>query len=525
MKKKMIAMILTGLCVCSAIPANAHATENLYGKYPEKTIIFNEDSDTFLRTRMPTKAAIDEWADQYAKTNVGVMMLNTQAFRINYASSVMDVFYEDIGAGMPEMLEACPQTLYQAHKKGLEWNKLRITSLRERGISPWITIRTNDIHDRDVVAESIFKKEHSDMVIGTSQSKNEFKYCLDYRIPAVRNYYYAVIRENIERYDIDGIELDWMRESYEIKDDSVREETRIAINQFTRDIRKVLDIAEMERGHEIHLAVRVPAQISAAENFALDVKTWCSEKLVDLVTVSPRWHSTDTDMELENWIKLIREDAGNPNVKVGAAMEVIYRSNPDYGAKHNSNETGRGAAFSFLSRGADHVYLFNHFDTYGNWFPMLSQINDVENMKGTVRRQAVTFHDRWAYHDTPVYALPATSSSANTPSFRVHMGNISTIRDTENYYALIGVNQSIATIDAASDCTVKVNGVVCEYKGNVADLPAPYPIVSGVNCDVAKYAIPASAMQDGYNVVSVESADGTSRTLTWVEIYVEPKNN
>lgn len=531
MKKKVLIMILSALCAFPVFSNTAMAVENLYGSNPENCIIFNEDCDNFAKTRTPNMDNLTAWADKYAATNVGTVMLNTQAYRANYTSSVVESYWEgkDISAsGDSVVSDTLVNNIYSASMKSFDWNRARIDLLRERGISPWITIRMNDIHDREMeIPDTTFKREHTEVIMG-SKSKNEFVACMDYTYPEVRNYYYAIVRENIERYDADGYELDWMRECYEIMDPALREKTRLVLNQLTRDIRKLLDVMEIERGHEIKLAVRVPAKISAAQNFALDAKTWSEEHLVDLVTVSPRWHSLDTDMEIENWIKLLKEDANNPNIQVGACLEVLYRSNPSYTAGYDGLETGRGAAYSYLSRGADYIYLFNHFDYLLNvntpdWFTMMRQINSLDNMQGTVRRQAVTFHDRWASDETPVYALPAISSSANTPSFKVHMGNISDIKSSENYYAVIGVDQTKAPLDSALDCSITVNGVVCTYIG-ATTMPAPVPAQSGTTYDLIKYSIPASAMQDGYNTITVKSADGTTRTVTWVEIYTEPKS-
>lgn len=361
-------------------------------------------------------------------------------------------------------------------------------------------------------------------------------YCLDYNIPAVRAYAYAQVQENLERFDVDGIELDWMRECYVINDSAYREETRLAINQFMRDVRKLLDYWEIERGHEIKLAVRVPATIHVAENSALDAKTWSSERLVDLVTVTARWSSADTDMPIEEWVKALKTDTGNEDIQVAAGLELLFRSNPYYAAKAASIDVNRGMAYSYLNRGADCIYLFNFMYGRGgmsyrdtDYLPMLNQIGHISDMQGKVRRHVVTYRDKWASDETPVYPLPAACSTGASPSFDIHIGDVSGVKDNENYYVVLGANQDkggagAGIIDAAGDCTVTVNGTACTYAGKANDMREPTPANSEIKFDLVKYAIPASAVQDGYNTVKITCADGTEREITWVEIYVEPKN-
>jgi len=539
MKGKVMAMILSGALVFSTMSTVAFATENIYGKNPEKTIVFNEDCTDFAGTRAGEGINMENltaWADQYVNTDIGALFVNTQAYTANFGGNVVETFWETSGknSGMAKYAEA----IYTANINGLEFDRIRINLLRERGISPWVSLRMNDIHDSTTAGEedttATFKKMHN-YNIGSKSSGNE-SYCLDYNIPAVRTFAYAMVQDNIERYDVDGIELDWMRECYAINDAAYREETRVAINQLMRDIRKLLDYWEVERGHEIKLAVRVPATLHVAENSALDAKTWSAEKLVDLVTVTARWSSADTDMPIEEWVKALKTDLGNNDIQIAAGLELLFRSNPYYAPKADSIDTATGMAYSYLSRGADCIYLFNHMDrgtkmSYcdTDYIPMLNQIGKISDMHGKVRRHVVTYRDKWASDETPVYSLPATSSTGSDVVNNVHVGNISGVKNNENYYVVLGANQNLGgegagIIDAASDCTVTVNGTACAYVGKANDLREPTPASSELKFDLVKYSIPASAMQDGYNTVKITCADGTTREITWVEIYAEPKN-
>lgn len=536
MKGKIIAMVLSSLTLVSSFTVCAQ-TENIYGINSEKTLILNEDPTDFAYGRAAEGISLNNltaWADQYVNTNVGAIFLCTQAYRSNYGGNVMETIWEH--KDRTNWTGSLAEGLYSAQKRGLDINGVRVKLLRERNISPWVSLRMNDIHDSTTGVEagttSTFKGKHN-YNVGSKSSGNE-SYCLDYNLPQVRNFYYSIVRENIERYDVDGIELDWQRECYAINDAGYREETRAAVNSFMRDIRKLLDFWEIERGHEIKLAVRVPATVHVAENSALDAKTWSKERLVDLVTVTARWSSLDTDMPMEEWIAALKNESDNQDIQIGAGLEVLFRSNPSYAPKADSIETASGAAYSYLSRGADYIYLFNHMDkmtkmSYNDtdYILTLNRINSLENISGHVKRHVVTYRDKWASDETPSYALPATCSTGNMPTFNVHIGTISAIKDSEQYSVILGTNQNLGgegagIINTESDCTIKVNGITCEYMGKANDLREPTPTSGNLKFDLVKYHIPAAALQDGYNTVTVTCADGTPRELTWVEIYVEP---
>ncbi len=534
--KKEISIALCTALIFGTMTASVSAMEYINEKQPQKNIIINEDCSDFALSRSNegiSMANLTSWAEQYVNTNVGAIFLNTNSQKTNYSGNVMENFWE----GVDQNSEYWPgdrEAYAKFNETGKDMNTIRINLLREREISPWITIRMNDIHDTSSAENpynSTFRLTH-DYLIGSKSVTTGPHYCFDYSIKAVRDYYFAVIQENIERYDVDGIELDWMRESYPIKDDSLREETRLAINQMMRDVRKLLDVWEIRRGHEIKVAVRVPAQIHVAENYALDAETWSREKLVDMVTVTARWATTDTNMDLEGWDKLLKETAQNPDILVGAGQEVLYRSNPAYKTQHQSADAARGTAYSYLSRGSDFMYMFNHMDrrttlAYAStdYIPLLQQINSLENMDGFLRRHAVTFRDRYAHDEAGVYELPAVVKHAVDKEFKIHIGDLKDGNDTQ-CHVILGVNQTYAggagVVDSAEDLVVTVNGKACTYVGKVANIRQPYPVgADGTVYDLIKYKIPAGAEQDNWNTVNVSVADGVTRELTWVEIMVD----
>ncbi len=101
-------------------------------------------------------------------------------------------------------------------------------------------MRMNDVHNVDDVdnyIHSSFWRKHPDYwrVPG---GKGWTDRALDYGIPEVREHAMAYVRELLERYDPDGIELDWMRFGYHFRPGK-EAEGKALLTQFMREARSL----------------------------------------------------------------------------------------------------------------------------------------------------------------------------------------------------------------------------------------------------------------------------------------------
>jgi hypothetical protein len=169
----------------------------------------------------------------------------------------------------------------------------------------------------------------------------------------------AFVRELLERYDPDGIEMDWMRFGYHFHAGKEAEGGAL-LNEFMREARQLTRLWSGKRGHSIQLAARVPTLPDAVRGSGMDGGTWAREGLVDMLIPIPFWATTDFDIPVELW----RERLGLAGEKVVLAPggEILLRAYP--GAKPNEADvtSTRGFAAACLHRGADGIYLFNYMD-------------------------------------------------------------------------------------------------------------------------------------------------------------------
>jgi hypothetical protein len=240
---------------------------------------------------------------------------------------------------------------------------------RLRGMEAFLTIRMNELHDVDVPGSPLlgdFWKSHSEYRLGGYEGWGA--YALNYGIPAVREYYYSLIRELCERYPVDGIELDFMRFPYYFPRDSANSPSRAALmTQFVEQVRRMSREAGNRRGIPILLSARVPSSLASCAYAGLDPAEWSRRGLVDFLTVAP-FLSTEPDMHIVEF----RNSCGD--IPLYGCLEFMC------GERMMTVEEMRAASALFYAAGADGIYSFNYFCAReGGQEPVFSVFHDIKD--------------------------------------------------------------------------------------------------------------------------------------------------
>ncbi len=251
------------------------------------------------------------------------------------------------------------------HSRGLDYPALALKHSREKGISPWLSVRMNDIHYGDKTEHpfhSSFIKSHPEFMRKTAQ-RNYFSNALDYGRAEVRNHFKSLIAEILERYAMDGLELDFMREPFLFSEGCEASGRQILTSWLKNEIRPLVEAAGKRNGHKIWLGVRLPSDPKTAFDLGFDFEIWANESLVDLIVPTPRWATLEFDMPFAKWKALLPEAAA-----LAGGIEVLYRPHEGLKPQELSQEIFRGAASAALYAGAESVYLFNFFPGgHPNW--------------------------------------------------------------------------------------------------------------------------------------------------------------
>lgn len=497
----------------------------------QTALCLNEDDSHYFFSRAGQtldREKVASWVDQYAGTQVRELMLNPNAMRTSYGSKVWDPIWRGYDPEGPDdqplLASLAPadrkgirrwvHTAWKLHQDGIDPYEVWIERARKHGLLPWISMRMNDLHyvdDEKNCLHSEFWRENPQFRRVPYRFEGWTDKAFDYGRKEVREYHFQLIQELVERYDADGLELDWMRFGFHFRPGKEAEGAE-QLTEFTARTRKLLDRWEKKRGHKIRLGARVPSRPHTSLGLGMDAVGWAKHGLVDMLVVTPFWASTETDIPIELWKQLL----DGTGVKLAAGLEVLCRPYPGYSdPPMNSLKTVRGMAASMLDRGADRVYLFNYMDSetamadLENYPKLLRECGTLETLAGKARRHVVTFADTWAPGEAHGNLLPATAAPGRWHAFRIAAGPKPTNGVAQVRLALEGVSEA----DGAT-WEVRLNGEVCRSQG-AATAETTWP-----RGTVLAFHAPEIAMQRGYNLVEV--ACKQSGQIVWVELAVNP---
>lgn len=196
---------------------------------------------------------------------------------------------------------------------------------------------------------------------GPNREANGDKLLYDYSKAEVRSHYLAILREACRRYDLDGVELDWLRYPKFFRDGEVN---AAVLTEFVRDARAILDEAAKHRGHPLRLVTRLPDSPARAKELGLDVEAWLKAGWIDAVIAGNGF--TFGANTLDQWVAL----AHRHRVPVYGVIERMPRGFVRYGTA----ETLRAAAATLWAQGADGLYTFNFYNTAE--YPLLAELSD-----------------------------------------------------------------------------------------------------------------------------------------------------
>jgi len=514
-----------GVCLCVAV--FLFSASFAYSAAPG--FVINEDDSHFFMFREPeamTLEGLNAFVDQYVDTNVSHLFLCPNAMKASFRSKVWDAIWdlapnqrvkEDDAAPIAKRWMSNAKLL---DERGLDPYAVWIARCREKGISPWLSMRMNDVHnvdDPDSYIHSRFWMEHPEywrIPGGAGWTDRAFNYA----IPEVREYHLKFIRELLERYDPDGLELDWMRFGYHFAPGK-EAEGRDILNAFMREVRGLTREWSEKRGHPIHLGARVPTLPESARGLGMDGVTWAREGLVDMLVPTPFWATADFDIPIEDWRKQIKEgdDGKDASVVLAAGIEILLRAYPAAGQTLNDMESVRGFAASCLHRGADQIYTFNYMDPApmaggeAAYRALLEQGLDLDTVTRLPRRHPVTYRDTVAPGMSSGAVLPA--NPAASPEFTLHIGPAPKEGSVTFVVALADKTDAAEAV-----LQVSLNGVSCIP---LPDLKAVSGFPGAVRALV--FECPLSAVKDGYNTVTVSCApDSPEQQLVWAELRIVP---
>ena len=243
--------------------------------------------------------------------------------------------------------------------EGTDDLELVVREGHKHGLEVFASIRMNDTHfrgDTAIIEWCRFNREHPEFNLDGPRSE------FDYAHPEVRDWRFSHIQELAQKWDIDGIELDFNRFPVYFKEPAA--EKAPFMTDLMGRVRATLDKAGQRRGRPILLAVRPLETFEMSLSVGLDVREWLARGWIDLLIAGGGYMSMDLPIEE---IVQTAHDVGCP---VYACINYP-----------RSEAYLRGWAANAYPKGVDGLYLFNSFAPSTD-LPVYSQLGDPANLVG-----------------------------------------------------------------------------------------------------------------------------------------------
>jgi hypothetical protein len=291
MNRHSLSAVLLGALVASQL---ASATEPA-GPTARKTrrILYNLDGDSCMWTKKGCKGPVRVGPDDMRTvveeidgqgTQVDSLLVCINAQCMYYPTKIGDMRGTLVTPGQranwPVSEQQRMRNMEAMFQEGVDPYALLLAEARRRGMEALLTYRMNDIHDGDFLNHR-FWLAHPDHRLPGPVAKG-FRPGLDFAQDTVREYTFRLIEEAVQRYDCDGIELDFNRAPPYFRN-GAEGDGMAKINDLVRRVRQMLNDQGQKRNRRLVLAARVLPQYSDNLAIGLDPAAWAKESLIDLL--------------------------------------------------------------------------------------------------------------------------------------------------------------------------------------------------------------------------------------------------
>ena len=360
-------------------------------------------------------------------------------------------------------------------KTGRETLRLANEFCQRNDIEFFFSLRMNDTHDTYTWGDwmlSRWKREHPEHLIGEVADRDKYPNSsprfhwssLDYELPEVREYIFRILEDVCQRYDVDGIELDWFRSPMFFRPtldlEPVEPEHVTIMNDFVRRVRRMTEKISQRRGRPLLVAARVPMSVNRCLAIGLDVVTWLRDDLCDILSVGGGY----VPMAMGQSVREMADFAHQYGVPVYACVSAsgMRGEAASYGSGHASVEAWRGAAMNVWHAGGDGVYTFNFFPAQRD--ERLSQLGSPETLKGLDKIYGIdyivvdTFEGDLRPGLVVPDRLPLPLSVDGTVTARLPVGEDIAANAPEGKTTHATLRLRISSLAQGDEVTVKLNG-------------------------------------------------------------------
>lgn len=347
----------------------------------------------------------------------------------------------------------------------------------------------------------------------------------NFAVAAVREHKLALIRELCENYDIDGLELDFLRfYSYFRPEETDRGQRYAIMTGFLAEVRRLLD-ATVRDGRRRWLCARVPCYLPALDVLGLDLKGMVAAGL-DMVNASAHYFTTQ-----QHDLAAIRKQTAGATLyfelchtlwkgdKVTAGYDVFPYRRATCEHLHTS-------AHLAYARGADGISLFNFAyyrqhgqgegrGTFGE--PPFEALKALSDPKALARGpQHWLIASGWRAPGMKPLPVPRKIEAAKAAKF-----NFDLAAPEGGWRSAARVRIQADKSLASTDWTATFNGEPIAATPDVSEpFAVPYPSMVARPEELRAWNVPATLLRAGKNSLEVTLESGEAVAVLFVDLAV-----
>ena len=314
-------------------------------------------------------------------------------------------------------------------EEGVDWLTEAIEASHQRGITPWVSVRTNDPHGYlekwvDNPINCPLFRDSANRLRGTplrpGKHADVLWVGLNYERQAVRDYFLSMIRELVMDYNAQGLELDFLR-TPAICEPVASQETIDTMTAWIGEIRALTQTKAEQSGRPYPFGLRIPAALGALRDIGLDVRAIVAAGSVDFLSFS-NYMQTAWDLPLDelraelgpgialfgnvesglNGLPVCRPDA---EVEIGEPqVDAAVRPGTEIRCPYIVTQALLGAAAGKWALGADGIELYNYYAadednaqvricTRQNMradYTAIPHVRSIDSLRGRAKQYALT---------------------------------------------------------------------------------------------------------------------------------------
>lgn len=492
-------------------------------------VLYNQDcTNLFYITKEPLAPAhVDRMVDEVADGGADVLLVNPNAQRVNYPSRAWQTFWDGLDGGdaffgpVPAADVPARRHFVEQMKRladsGCDYLARALARCRQRKIAPGVSVRMNDMHDVPWPGSHLFSGfycGHLELRLSNPPACGWSAAGLNYEHPAVREHYLRLIREIVEGYDLEMLELDFLRfTSYFPRRDFALH--CATMTEFVREVRR------LTAARKIALVPRVATSPAAAYELGFDVAAWGREGLIDGLTFGA-FFNTAWNMPVDAF----RSAAGG-GVALYACTDHLGDRREKLPARPLPIDTEllRGFAAGYLAAGADGVCTFNFFCPREGALPQdpafaaLGGLGRLDAVRAGPRRHVLSAGVTVAETDGAMQ-VPIPLACRQTRAFEMLLAGppagasatVEVAMEGQAAPADLWLHVNSLPVGAARDVARVASTAVAPVAGAAA-------IASASPLCIATFSVPSQSLRDGYNVLALRN-EGPAVTVLGVDVCV-----